>query len=66
MKLSFIYNFAEVLPEALETNCEKCSEKDKENSAHVLKFLFNNEKEIFEELEKKYDPSGKFREQYLN
>lgn len=32
---------SESLPDALENNCEKCSEKQREGSEKVIRFLIN-------------------------
>lgn len=45
-----------VLPDALKTNCSKCSEKQKTGTEHVIKFLIDNKKPQWEELQAKYDP----------
>nr|XP_022911078.1 ejaculatory bulb-specific protein 3-like [Onthophagus taurus] len=53
-----------VLPDALATHCDKCSEKQKEGSKVILKHLINKESDIFDQLEKKYDPKGEYRQRY--
>jgi len=52
------------LPDALETDCSKCSEKQKSSSTKVIHFLIDNKKEDWEKLEAKYDPSGAYRIKY--
>jgi hypothetical protein len=52
------------LPDALETDCSKCSEKQKSVSTKVIHFLIDNKKEDWEKLEAKYDPSGAYRIKY--
>ncbi|GJQ66507.1 hypothetical protein Trydic_g4498 [Trypoxylus dichotomus] len=53
-----------VLPDALQTNCSKCSERQQEGSKTILKFLIDNEPEIWQELEAKYDPEGIYARKY--
>ncbi|GJQ66513.1 putative insect pheromone-binding family, A10/OS-D [Trypoxylus dichotomus] len=53
-----------VLPEALETDCTKCSEKQREGSRKVLRHLIKNKKDCFDPLEEKYDPKGEYRKRY--
>jgi hypothetical protein len=55
---------AETLPDALETDCSKCSEKQKSGSTKIIHFLIDNKKEDWEKLEAKYDPSGAYRIKY--
>lgn len=45
-----------VLPDALKTNCSKCSEKQKSGTEHVIKFLIDNKPAQWETLQAKYDP----------
>ena len=52
------------LPDALETDCSKCSEKQKSTSTKVIHFLIDNKKEEWEKLEAKYDPTGAYRIRY--
>nr|AKW47219.1 chemosensory protein 17 [Chrysoperla nipponensis] len=53
-----------LLPEALETECAKCSEKQREGSHKVISHLINKKPQLWKELEEKYDPTGKFRVKY--
>ncbi|KAJ8925791.1 hypothetical protein NQ315_009641 [Exocentrus adspersus] len=52
------------IPEALENECEKCSEKHKEGVRKVIKYLAENKKDYWNELIAKYDPEGKYRNKY--
>jgi hypothetical protein len=54
----------ETLPDALKTDCSKCSEKQKSGSTKVIHFLIDNKKEDWQKLEAKYDPSGAYRIKY--
>ncbi|XP_017760486.1 PREDICTED: ejaculatory bulb-specific protein 3-like [Eufriesea mexicana] len=53
-----------VLPNALATDCQKCSEKQKEITKKVIKFLVNNKPEMWNKLADKYDPERKYRTKY--
>ncbi|XP_015438227.1 PREDICTED: ejaculatory bulb-specific protein 3-like [Dufourea novaeangliae] len=48
------------LPDALENGCSKCSEKQKDGSEKVIRFLINERPETWERLQKKYDPTGEY------
>nr|AUF72992.1 chemosensory protein [Anoplophora chinensis] len=52
------------IPEALETECAKCSERHKGGVRRVIKFLAENRKEWWNELVQKYDPDGTYRKKY--
>jgi hypothetical protein len=52
------------LPDALQTDCSKCSEKQKTGSTKVIHFLIDNKKEDWEKLEEKFDPTGAYRIKY--
>ncbi len=45
-----------VLPDALKTNCSKCSEKQRSGTERVIKFLIDNKATQWEQLQAKYDP----------
>ncbi|XP_031367121.1 ejaculatory bulb-specific protein 3-like [Apis dorsata] len=53
------------LPDALENECSPCSEKQKEIADKVVQFLIDNKPEIWVLLEAKYDPTGAYRQHYL-
>ncbi|KAF6204427.1 hypothetical protein GE061_002768 [Apolygus lucorum] len=52
------------LPEALQTNCGICSERQAKESHKVIRFLINQRPEDFKMLEAKYDPSGLYMKRY--
>lgn len=62
--LFFLFSCAGVLPEGIQTNCAKCSDKQRTMARKVLKHLIDNEPEVWKELEEKYDPTGTYRKQY--
>ena len=53
-----------VLPEALDTDCGKCSDVQRGRARKVLRNLIEKEPDMYKELEAKYDPSGKYRNRY--
>lgn len=55
-----------MLPDALETECKKCSEKQKKGADKVLDFLIQNKPATYKELEAKYDSKGVYRKRYEN
>uniref|UniRef100_A0A8D8RHE7 Ejaculatory bulb-specific protein 3 n=1 Tax=Cacopsylla melanoneura TaxID=428564 RepID=A0A8D8RHE7_9HEMI len=52
------------LPDALKTECGGCSDKQKEGSKKIFKFLIDNKPEQWANLEKKYDPTGTYKAKY--
>nr|CAJ01448.1 hypothetical protein [Apis mellifera] len=50
-----------VLPDALATDCKKCTDKQREVIKKVIKFLVENKPELWDSLANKYDPDKKFR-----
>ncbi|KAJ1530356.1 hypothetical protein ONE63_005268 [Megalurothrips usitatus] len=54
----------EIIPDALQTECSRCSEKQKQIAGEIMSYLLQYKKAYWEELLCKYDPEGKFREQY--
>ncbi|XP_017483166.1 PREDICTED: putative odorant-binding protein A10 isoform X1 [Rhagoletis zephyria] len=55
----------EILPDAISTDCVKCSPKQKSGSAKVTHFLIDNRPEDWARLEQIYDPQGSYRLAYL-
>ena len=56
--------FSAVLPDALATECAKCSEKQKAGSEKVIKFLSTNKPEIWNDILEMYDKDGHYRARY--
>nr|SAJ59003.1 putative chemosensory protein [Triatoma brasiliensis] len=54
----------DILPDALKTQCAKCSEKQKKGAEKVVRFMLENKRADFDALEKIYDPSGTYRKKY--
>ncbi|XP_043248073.1 ejaculatory bulb-specific protein 3 [Colletes gigas] len=54
------------LPDALATECSKCSEKQKIGSDKVIRYLVNERPQMWEKLKKKYDPTGEYTHKFEN
>ena len=54
-------HFPETLPEAIETTCARCTEKQKGNIRKVIKAIQQKHAKEWEDLVKKNDPTGKNR-----
>ncbi|XP_034835699.1 ejaculatory bulb-specific protein 3-like [Maniola hyperantus] len=54
-------DFKKALPEAVETICSKCTEKQKLNIRKVIKAIQQKYPKQWEDLVKKNDPTGKYR-----
>lgn len=61
-----IFRFTGVLPEALKTNCAKCSDKQKEGTKKIISHLYKNKKDIYAELQAKYDPEHIYETKYAD
>ncbi|CAH4030419.1 unnamed protein product [Pieris brassicae] len=57
-------DFKKHLPEAIETTCGKCSEKQKSNIKTVIKAIQQKHPKQWDELVKKNDPTGKHRDNF--
>lgn len=53
--------FVEVLPDALKTDCSKCTDVQKQRSEKVIKFLMKNRASDFDRLAAKFDPTGEYK-----
>ncbi|XP_018563034.1 ejaculatory bulb-specific protein 3-like isoform X2 [Anoplophora glabripennis] len=54
------------MPDAIETDCSKCSEKQKEGSEIIIRYLIDNKPEYWSPLQEKYDPTGSYKKRYLD
>ncbi|CAH0713319.1 unnamed protein product, partial [Brenthis ino] len=54
----------ETLPDALENDCKKCTEKQKSGSDKVIRHLVNKRPEMWKELAVKYDPNNIYQQKY--
>ncbi|KAL1493829.1 hypothetical protein ABEB36_009515 [Hypothenemus hampei] len=52
------------LPEALENECAKCSQKQRDGARKVIHYLIDNKRPYWNELAAKYDPDGKYLKKY--
>ncbi|KYN08563.1 PREDICTED: ejaculatory bulb-specific protein 3-like [Cyphomyrmex costatus] len=50
--------------EALENECEKCTERQKEMIKKVIKHIVNNKQDMWNELKAKFDPEEKYAKKY--
>jgi hypothetical protein len=55
---------AESIPDALLTECSKCSDAQKKQAGHVMSFIQLYHPDMWEVLLNKYDPEGTFRKKY--
>lgn len=53
------------LPDAVATDCSKCSPKQRDGSMIVTHYLIDNHPDEWERLEKVYDKNGDFKKRYL-
>ncbi|XP_050315897.1 ejaculatory bulb-specific protein 3-like isoform X2 [Anthonomus grandis grandis] len=54
------------MPDAIETDCSKCSEKQRQGSEIMMRFLIDNKPEYWNPLQDKYDPTGTYKQRYLD
>uniref|UniRef100_A0A1A9V6A2 Uncharacterized protein n=1 Tax=Glossina austeni TaxID=7395 RepID=A0A1A9V6A2_GLOAU len=52
------------LPDALETACAKCNDKQKATVDKVIRFLTEKKPAQWKALQAKYDPSGEYLKKY--
>lgn len=52
------------MPDAIHTDCAKCSEKQKEGSKKIMRHLIDNKPEWWKQLEAKYDKDGTYKKKY--
>lgn len=53
-----------ILPDALKTDCAKCSEKQRAGAIRVIDYMIQNRRAQWDALQKKYDPENKYIEKY--
>lgn len=54
------------LPDAIATNCSKCTEKQKNGSEKVTHYLIDNQPEEWDQLAAIYDKDGEYKRNYLD
>ncbi|KAH8322523.1 hypothetical protein KR074_000843 [Drosophila pseudoananassae] len=52
------------LPDALKTECSKCSEKQRENTDKIIRFIIDNKPEEWKQLQAKFDPEDVYIKRY--
>ncbi|KAJ8925795.1 hypothetical protein NQ315_009645 [Exocentrus adspersus] len=53
-----------VLPDALHTDCSKCSEAQRKGARKIIRHLITNKRAWWDELEAKYDPERTYLKKY--
>nr|AKI84384.1 CSP1 [Holotrichia parallela] len=53
------------MPDAIQNNCAKCSDKQKEGSDKLILYLIENKPEYWQLLEEKYDPTGENTKKFI-
>nr|AYN07329.1 chemosensory protein 1 [Yemma signatus] len=52
------------IPDALSNNCSKCTQKQKDGTDKVLKFIIEEKPDDWKLLESIYDPQGAYKKKY--
>lgn len=60
--LTYDIVFLGLLPDAIQTDCSKCTEVQKRNSRKVITYLRTNRPQDWKKLTDKYDPQGLFNQ----
>lgn len=53
------------LPDAIATNCSKCTEKQRIGSEQVTHYLIDNQPEEWDQLGAIYDKDGEYKQNYI-
>ncbi|XP_032519906.2 ejaculatory bulb-specific protein 3-like [Danaus plexippus] len=53
------------LPEAIDNDCHKCTQRQKEGADKVMHFIIDNRPEDWDKLEEKYNSDGSYKLKYL-
>ena len=56
--------FSELIPDALLTECAKCSEIQKKQAGKVMSYIQLYHPDMWEQVLNKYDPEGTYRKKY--
>uniref|UniRef100_U5EWH7 Protein serine/threonine kinase n=1 Tax=Corethrella appendiculata TaxID=1370023 RepID=U5EWH7_9DIPT len=54
-----------LLPDALKTECSKCSEKQRQGTEKVINYLIEKKGTQWKDLQAKYDPENIYAKKYL-
>lgn len=57
-------NVSEVIPDALQTECSKCNDRQKVQAGKIISHMLQNKRAWFDELVEKYDKTGLYRRKY--
>nr|APC94298.1 chemosensory protein 3 [Pyrrhalta aenescens] len=57
--------FKRILPDAIQTNCVKCTEKQKATTLRTIKRLMKEYKKIWDQLKAEWDPDDVFVKKFL-
>jgi hypothetical protein len=60
----YLLLFPAHIEDALQNDCAKCSDKQKEGSQKVIKFLYKNKPDQWKLLQEKYDPDNTYYKKY--
>jgi hypothetical protein len=60
----FHFLFSAHVKDALQTECSKCSEKQKEAAQKVIRYLYTKKPEQWKLLQEKYDPDNTYVTKY--
>ncbi|CAO1370853.1 unnamed protein product [Diamesa hyperborea] len=52
------------LPDALKTDCSKCSEKQRDGTDRVIRFLIEKKPKQWDDLQKRFDPENIYISKY--
>ncbi|XP_026275749.1 allergen Tha p 1-like [Frankliniella occidentalis] len=58
------YQLRRLLPQTLETGCEKCTANHKQQSERVIRFLIARRPRDWKLLANKYDPKGEYERRF--
>lgn len=62
--MAFTLIVTDAIPDAIQSECGPCSEKQKEGAKKVIKFLHDKKPKVWDEVMNKYDPQGTYRAKY--
>ncbi|CAB3384149.1 Hypothetical predicted protein [Cloeon dipterum] len=51
-----------ILPDALKSECSKCSEKQREGVEKLINYLIDNKPDMWKDLKAKFDPKGIYKQ----
>nr|UNG39398.1 chemosensory protein 4 [Apocheima cinerarius] len=54
------------LPDAIDNNCEMCTEWQREGADQVMQYIIEHRPGDWEKLEQKYNEDGSYKRKYLN